>query len=84
MWQPNFFSHLHSARSISAGPGSYVVEQGYATKKVHESNVCQYVSLEKNPLEENVSELISEKNDQLHFFSTLGRIFTQPTEYWLG
>ena len=52
--------------------------------KVYESNVCQYVSLEKNPLEKNVSELVSEKNGQLHIFSTLEGIFTQPTEYWLG
>ena len=52
--------------------------------KVYESNVCQYVSLEKKCPQKNVSELVSEKNGQLHLFSTLGRIFTQPTECWLG
>ena len=84
MWQPNFFSHLHSARSISAGPGSYVVEQGYATKKVHESNVCQYVSLEKKSPRKKCLGIGLRKKWSTASLSTLGRIFTQPTEYWLG
>ena len=52
-----------------------------SNKDMPPNKVCQYVSLEKKCPQKNVSELVSEKNGQLHLFSTLGRIFTQPTEY---
>ena len=51
--------------------------------KVYESNVCQYVSLEKKIPSKKMSRDWSQKK-MVNLFSTLGRIFTQPTEYWLG